>query len=220
MIGNKELCGSPLGECEPKIPESTIIMVALVVVAALAAITLAVIILQQFGRSSKDALQIPTYKKGASHDQMEQGCGKAAATVAAKKASLNLYFLKDDAEKFDLADLLKGSAVVLGGGVFGSSYKTTLTRGKVLVAKRYNQMNNVTRDEFIKHMKKLGKLNHPNLVPLIAFYYRKEEKLIVADYVENISLAVHLHGILTFVNIIYDIICVTFYPFDKFPFFA
>ncbi|MFS7918706.1 putative protein kinase RLK-Pelle-LRR-III family [Helianthus anomalus] len=193
--GNRDLCGPPFEECKVEIPATTIIMVALVVVAALAAITVAFIILQLFRTSST---QVPPYKKGASadHDQMEQGCGKAPGTVAAKKVdlSLTLTFLQDDTETFDLADLLKASAVVLGGGVFGSSYKTTLSRHKVLVVKKYNQMNNVTKDEFYKHMRKLGKLKHANLVPLIAFYYRKEEKLFLADYIENISLAVHLHG--------------------------
>ncbi|KAK9076879.1 hypothetical protein SSX86_005214 [Deinandra increscens subsp. villosa] len=194
--GNGDLCGPPFEECKVEIPTATIIMIALVVVAALASITVAFIILQQFRQSSNNALQPPPYKKQPSldHDQMEQGCG--GKTVAAKKLdlSLKLTFLNDEAESFDLADLLKASAVVLGGGVFGSSYKTTLSRHKVVVVKRYNQMNNVTIDEFYKHMKKLGKLKHANLVPLIAFYYRNEEKLFLADYVENISLAVHLHG--------------------------
>ncbi|KAI3754804.1 hypothetical protein L1987_54595 [Smallanthus sonchifolius] len=201
--GNSELCGSPFGECKVEIPTATIIMIALVVVAALAAITVAFIILQLFRPSSTNALQVPPYKKGAStdHDQMEQGCGKAAmVTVNKVDLSVKLTFLKDDTESFDLADLLKASAVVLGGGVFGSSYKTTLSRHKVLVVKRYNQMNNVTQDEFYKHMKKLGKLQHANLVPLIAFYYRKEEKLFLAGYVKNISLAVHLHGSRSEVN--------------------
>ncbi|KAI7726475.1 hypothetical protein M8C21_014053 [Ambrosia artemisiifolia] len=193
--GNRALCGPPFGGCKEEIPTATIIMIALVFVAALAAITIAFIILQLLRPSSTE---VPPYKKGASldHDQMEQGCGKASGTITAKKVdlSLTLTFLQDDTETFDLADLLKASAVVLGGGGFGSSYKTTLSPHKVLVVKKYNQMNNVTKDEFYKHMRKLGKLKHANLVPLIAFYYRKEEKLFLSDYIENISLAVHLHG--------------------------
>lgn len=189
--GNGELCGPPFPECKVKIPTPTIIMIVIAVVAALVAIAAAFIILQKFGSSSPDTLRAPP----PNHDQMEQGVGKTAAAAAAKKVdpSLKLTFLKDD-QQFDLADLLRASAVVLGGGVFGSSYKTVISRQKILVVKRYSQMNNVTKDEFVKHMKRLGKLNHPNLVPLLAFYYRKEEKLFIADYVENISLAVHLHG--------------------------
>ncbi|KAL8265088.1 hypothetical protein R6Q59_023218 [Mikania micrantha] len=133
--GNVELCGPPFGQCKVEIPTTTVVMVASVVVAALAAITMAFIILQQFRQSSKNALQVPPHKKGLSpdHDQLEQGCGKAATTAV--DSSLRLTFLQEDTETFDLADLLKASAVVLGGGVFGSSYKTTLSRRKVLVVK-------------------------------------------------------------------------------------
>ncbi|KAI3496311.1 hypothetical protein L1887_38668 [Cichorium endivia] len=194
FAGNSELCGPPLKKCKPEIPTSTIILIASVVVAALAAITAAFLILRKFGPSSKDALQVPpTYVKGtpSDHDEMEQGCGNAAAKKI--DSSLKLTFLKND-EKFDLADLLKASAQILGGGVFGSSYKAALSPEKVIVVKRFKHMNNVTKDEFVKHMKRFGKVNHPNLVPLIAFYYREEEKLFVADYVQNFSLAVHLHG--------------------------
>ncbi|CAH1449501.1 unnamed protein product [Lactuca virosa] len=194
--GNSELCGPPLKKCTAEIPTSTIILIASVVVAALAAITLAFLILRHFGTSAKDSFQVPpTYVKGTPsdhHDKMEQGRGKTAAKKI--DSSHKLTFFRNDIEKFDLADLLKASAEILGGGVFGSSYKAALTREKVIVVKRFKHMNNVTNNEFVKHMRRLGKLNHPNLVPLIAFYYQEEEKLFVANYVQNFSLAVHLHG--------------------------
>ncbi|KAL4564422.1 hypothetical protein LXL04_028486 [Taraxacum kok-saghyz] len=193
FAGNSELCGPPLKKCTAEIPTSTIILIASVVVAALAAITAAFLILRHFGPSSKDAP--PTYvNKGShsDHDKMEQGCGKNGTKKI--DSSLKLTFFRTDTEKFDLADLLKASAQILGGGVFGSSYKAALTSGKVIVVKRFKHMNNVTKEEFVKHMTRLGKLNHPNLVPLVAFYYREEEKLFVADYIQNVSLAVHLHG--------------------------
>ncbi|MCD9642785.1 hypothetical protein HAX54_029797 [Datura stramonium] len=43
-------------------------------------------------------------------------------------------------------------------------------------------------------MRRLEKLSHPNVLPLVAFYYRREEKLLVTDFVDNGSLASHLHG--------------------------
>lgn len=93
-----------------------------------------------------------------------------------------------------MASLLKASAEILGSGVFGSTYKAALNDGPVLVVKRFRQMNNVGKEDFYEHMRRLGALNHRNLLPIAAFYYRKEEKLLVADYVENVSLGVHLHG--------------------------
>uniref|UniRef100_M8BCT5 Putative LRR receptor-like serine/threonine-protein kinase n=1 Tax=Aegilops tauschii TaxID=37682 RepID=M8BCT5_AEGTA len=49
-------------------------------------------------------------------------------------------------------------------------------------------------EEFEEHMRRLGRLSHPNLLPLVAYYYRKEEKLLMHDYVQNKSLAHLLHG--------------------------
>ena len=130
-------------------------------------------------------------------DRVEQGSSEHS--TMSKKGENNsgkLTFLRDDAERFDLGDLLKASAEVLGSGYFGSSYKAALMTGKMMVVKRFRHMNNVGREEFQEHMRRLGRLGHTNLLPLVAFYYRKEEKLLVSEYVNNVSLAVHLHGML------------------------
>ncbi|KAH0982190.1 hypothetical protein GBA52_009367 [Prunus armeniaca] len=116
------------------------------------------------------------------------------ATPHPKKGDLGkLSFVRDDRQKFDLHDLLRASAEILGSGTFGASYKALIMTDAVVV-KRYKQMNNVGREEFHEHMRRLGRLTHPNLLPLVAYYYRREEKLLVSDFVENGSLASHLHG--------------------------
>jgi hypothetical protein len=112
----------------------------------------------------------------------------------AKKADHGkLTFLKDDIEKFDLQDLLTASAEVLGSGTFGSSYKAVVV-GQPVVVKRYRHMSNVGREEFHEHMRRLGRLKHPNLLPLAAYYNRRDEKHLVTEFAENGSLASHLHG--------------------------
>ncbi|KAL3528479.1 hypothetical protein ACH5RR_007801 [Cinchona calisaya] len=105
-----------------------------------------------------------------------------------------LSFVREDRQQFDLQDLLRASAEVLGSGNFGSSYKAVLMDGQAVVVKRFKQMNNVGKEDFHEHMRRLGRLVHPNLLPLVAYYYRKEEKLLVFDYIQNGSLASHLHG--------------------------
>ncbi|CAN8288360.1 unnamed protein product [Cochlearia groenlandica] len=112
-----------------------------------------------------------------------------------------LLFVRDDIQRFGLQDLLRASAEVLGSGTFGASYKTSITTTSngtssqlTLVVKRYKHMNNVGRDEFHEHMRRLGRLNHTNLLPLVAYYYRKEEKLLVTQFMSNSSLASHLHA--------------------------
>ncbi|CAI0628032.1 unnamed protein product [Linum tenue] len=115
--------------------------------------------------------------------------------LGAEAAAVKLSFVREDRGKFELTDLLKASAEILGAGCFGSSYKAALSPGQVMVVKRFKQMNNVGREEFHEHMRRLGRLKHTNLLPLVAYYYRKEEKLLVHDFVPYGSLAVHLHGV-------------------------
>jgi serine/threonine protein kinase len=43
-------------------------------------------------------------------------------------------------------------------------------------------------------MQLLGKMRHENLVQIISFYYSKEEKLIVYEFVPGGSLFELLHG--------------------------
>lgn len=184
--GNKYLCGRPLDPCASanKISIATIVVIVLVLGAAIAAIAAAMIIL--FRRRSRKVASVDI-------DKMEK-----ASLPSSNGRKLDLTFLRDDRQRFDLADLLKASAEILGSGVFGASYKAAICVGPVMVVKRFRQMNNVGKEDFQEHMRRLGRLRHPNLLPLVAFYYRKEEKLLVSDYVDNVSLAVYLHGTLLF----------------------
>ncbi|EOA19015.1 hypothetical protein CARUB_v10007666mg [Capsella rubella] len=123
------------------------------------------------------------------------GSGTATRmTTSAGVENTNLAFLREDREKFDLQDLLKASAEILGSGCFGASYKAVLSSEQMMVVKRFKHMNNAGRDEFQEHMKRLGRLRHRNLLPIVAYYYRKEEKLWVCDFAERGSLAVNLHS--------------------------
>jgi len=121
---------------------------------------------------------------------------KSIVVTAESKKSEDggLNFVGNEREGIDLQDLLRASAEVLGSGSFGSTYKAMLLNGPVVVVKRFKNMNDVGKKEFFDHMNRLGKLSHPNLLPLVAFYYGKEEKLLVHDFAENGSLASHLHG--------------------------
>ncbi|EPS62685.1 receptor kinase, partial [Genlisea aurea] len=127
---------------------------------------------------------------GSNQAAASAAAGSAAAAVAGTK----LTFVRDDRQKFDLPDLMRASAEVLGSGNFGASYKAVLVDGESLVVKRFKQMNSVAREDFHEHMRRLGGLKHQNLLPLVAYLYRKEEKLLVFDYIYNGSLATHLHG--------------------------
>ncbi|KAI4329466.1 hypothetical protein L6164_021725 [Bauhinia variegata] len=127
----------------------------------------------------------------------DHGHGKrSSADHHQQQQAAKLSFVRDDSrQRFDLHDLLKASAEILGSAAFGSSYKAVVLEGsQVVVVKRYKQMNNVGREEFHEHMRRLGSLSHPNVLPLVAYYYRKEEKLLITDFVHNGCLASNLHG--------------------------
>jgi hypothetical protein len=48
--------------------------------------------------------------------------------------------------------------------------------------------------EFLTEVEAIGKLRHPNIVILRAYYWSVDEKLLIYDYIPNGSLATALHG--------------------------
>ncbi|KAF7820281.1 putative leucine-rich repeat receptor-like protein kinase [Senna tora] len=94
---------------------------------------------------------------------------------------------------FDLDDLLRASAEMLGKGNLGTTYKATLETGAVVAVKRLDYRNGLSKREFLQHMHLLGRLKHENLVEIISFYYSEEEKLVVYEFISNCSLFELLH---------------------------
>jgi serine/threonine protein kinase len=62
------------------------------------------------------------------------------------------------------------------------------------VVKRFKEMNGAARQDFNEHMRRLGRLSHPNLNPVVAYLYKKDEKLFVTEHKANGGLAAFLHG--------------------------
>ncbi|KAJ7975494.1 LRR receptor-like kinase [Quillaja saponaria] len=104
-----------------------------------------------------------------------------------------LEFFNKELPGFDLDDLLRASAEVLGKGNLGTTYKATLETGQVVTTKRLKNMNDLTKKEFLQQMQLLGNLRHENLVDIISFYYSKEEKLVIYEFVPNGTLFELLH---------------------------
>ncbi|KAA8539716.1 hypothetical protein F0562_026408 [Nyssa sinensis] len=105
-----------------------------------------------------------------------------------------LVFFEGCSFNFDLEDLLRASAEVLGKGSYGTAYKAVLDEGTIVVVKRLKEVG-VGKREFEQQMEIMGKVGrHANIVPLRAYYYSKDEKLLVYDYMTASSLSVLLHG--------------------------
>uniref|UniRef100_A0A803PIV4 Protein kinase domain-containing protein n=1 Tax=Cannabis sativa TaxID=3483 RepID=A0A803PIV4_CANSA len=97
-------------------------------------------------------------------------------------------------KRFELEDLLRASAEMLGKGGFGTAYKAVLDDGNVVAVKRLKDAQIGGKREFEQHMEVLGRLRHSNVVCLRAYYFASEEKLLVYDYMPNGSLFWLLHG--------------------------
>ncbi|KAI4345893.1 hypothetical protein L6164_012979 [Bauhinia variegata] len=95
---------------------------------------------------------------------------------------------------YRLEDLLKASAETLGRGSMGSTYKAVMESGFIVTVKRLKDARYPRLEEFRRQMALLGKLRHPNLVPLRAYFQAKEERLLVYDYFPNGSLFSLIHG--------------------------
>ncbi|XP_030546183.1 receptor protein kinase-like protein ZAR1 [Rhodamnia argentea] len=100
----------------------------------------------------------------------------------------------DSQVAFDLDELLKASAFVLGKSEIGIVYKVVLEDGLTLAVRRLGEGGSQRFKEFQTEVEAIGKLRHPNVVTLRAYYWSVDEKLLIYDYISNGSLASALHG--------------------------
>lgn len=104
-----------------------------------------------------------------------------------------LFFFEHCSLAFDLEDLLRASAEVLGKGTFGIAYKAALEDASTVVVKRLKEVT-VPKKEFEQQMIVAGSIRHANVSPLRAYYYSKDERLMVYDFYEEGSVSSMLHG--------------------------
>ncbi|MCO5595043.1 hypothetical protein L7F22_049080 [Adiantum nelumboides] len=133
-----------------------------------------------------------TVVEGIAAPKTELAAG-TAAVAAAEPDRNKLVFFEGNKYVFDLEDLLRASAEVLGKGSVGTAYKAVLENGAIVAVKRLKDVT-IERKDFEQQISSAGKLRHENLVPLVAYYYSREEKLLVYDYMTNGSLSALLHG--------------------------
>lgn len=95
---------------------------------------------------------------------------------------------------FDLDELLKASAFVLGKSGIGIVYKVVLEDGITLAVRRLGEGGSQRFKEFQTEVEAIGKLRHPNIVTLRAYYWSVDEKLLIYDFIPNGNLATAIHG--------------------------
>ncbi|PWA61880.1 leucine-rich repeat protein kinase family protein [Artemisia annua] len=109
------------------------------------------------------------------------------------------FVVMDEGFALELEDLLRASAYVVGKSKSGIVYKVVAGRGgagmgAVVAVRRLSEGDGVWRlKEFEAEVEAIGKVQHPNIVRLRAYYYANDEKLLVSDFISNGSLYSALH---------------------------
>lgn len=197
----------------------TTVAVASAVGAALALLLCAMIAMKsrsKKGRRPRSASYHPSPKKSAAASDVSRDINAdigyvecvrdeetAAIMVPEDKArrlerSGCLTFCAGEAASYTLEQLMRASAEVLGRGSVGTTYKAVLDGRLVVIVKRLDAAKigpaALEAETFEQNMDAVGRLRHPNLVPLRAFFQAKEERLLVYDYQPNGSLYSLVHG--------------------------
>ncbi|XP_047151479.1 probably inactive leucine-rich repeat receptor-like protein kinase IMK2 [Vigna umbellata] len=96
---------------------------------------------------------------------------------------------------FTADDLLCATAEIMGKSTYGTVYKAILEDGSQVAVKRLREKIAKGQREFKSEVSVLGKIRHPNVLALRAYYLGpKGEKLLVFDYMPRGSVASFLHG--------------------------
>jgi uncharacterized membrane protein YhaH (DUF805 family) len=100
----------------------------------------------------------------------------------------------DSKVSFDLEQLLKASAFLVGKSGIGIVYKVVLEKGLTVAVRRLEDGGSQRFREFQTAVEAIGKIRHPNIVSLLAYCWCINEKLLIYDYVSNGDLATAIHG--------------------------
>ncbi|KAK1377855.1 pollen receptor-like kinase 3 [Heracleum sosnowskyi] len=157
----------------------------------------------QLGKENLDEavqVSIPSSKKTLSSSPRNGVSGspnlskKSGSSNVGGRLGNDLVVVNDEKGVFGLSDLMKAAAEVLGNGGLGSAYKAMMSNGVSVVVKRMREMNTMPRETFDTEMRRIGALKHKNILTPLAYNYRKDEKLIVSEFVPKGSLLYILHG--------------------------
>lgn len=213
FIGNSLLCGLPLNPCSPILPppspspalspppatkqgsKTKLTMGAIIAIAVggFAVLCLVALIILCCCLKKKNGGSSVLKGKAVGGGRGEKPREEFGSGVQEPEKN-KLVFFEGCSYNFDLEDLLRASAEVLGKGSYGTAYKAVLEESTTVVVKRLKEVV-VGKRDFEQQMETVGRVGqHPNVVPLRAYYYSKDEKLLVYDYIPGGSLSSLLHG--------------------------
>ncbi|XP_075480169.1 putative inactive receptor kinase At2g26730 [Primulina tabacum] len=214
FLGNPGLCGMPLSNACPLLPPAKKTGSSKkdhFLYAACAAIGLVIVSLIAFklikSRRYKEKKRTANkgFQEGYTHEKVSSTSSESKATGGKTsefsvtshetgKVSSSLVILSNPiANGLKFEDLLRSPAELIGRGRRGTLYKVILEDGSTLAVKRIRDWD-ISKADFKKRMQRIDDVKHPNVMPLVAFYCSRQEKLLVYEFQQNGSLFNLLHG--------------------------
>lgn len=146
------------------------------------------------GHEKKNLCAFPCMAGFPSNDsEMESEKGVGGGGSGANGSEGDLVAI-DKGFNFELDELLRASAYVLGKSGLGIVYKVVLGNGVPVAVRRLGEGGEQRYKEFVSEIQAIGRVKHPNIVKLRAYYWAPDEKLLISDFISNGSLAYALHG--------------------------
>ncbi|KAI3903760.1 hypothetical protein MKW92_012913 [Papaver armeniacum] len=215
-FSGNSLCGGPMGRCpgeqvegEPKKKKKLSagaiagIVIGSIVVFLLILLILFFLCRKKSGGKTR-AVDVSTAKnpnevemggdKGIGEDNGNgnHGAGNAAAAVGAGTLAASAVASKDVNSGLGMKKLIFFE-MHKEKGTFGTAYKAVLEVGTIVAVKRLKDVT-ISEKEFREKIETVGSMQNESLVPLRAYYYSGDEKLLVYDYMSMGSLSALLHG--------------------------
>ncbi|CAN1165603.1 PTI1-like tyrosine-protein kinase At3g15890 [Linum perenne] len=121
---------------------------------------------------------------------IDEGAVTGAAALSASNSSWRIFTYKE----LQIATNGFSEDNKLGEGGFGSVYWGKTNDGIQIAVKKLKAMNSKAEMEFAVEVEVLGRVRHKNLLGLRGYCAGSDQRLIVYDYMPNLSLLSHLHG--------------------------
>ncbi|KAL3833178.1 hypothetical protein ACJIZ3_007914 [Penstemon smallii] len=211
FIHNPHLCGPPLpNTCTSKVlsekdgySKDQMLMFAGYILIGLAVLSIILLWIYKRGKgkgkTNEEKLDSDSFTKPSFSSVELKGKTDISSTASVENSMVSsslVVLTSPEVNGLRFEDLLKAPAELIGRGKHGSVYKVACEpQGTVFAVKRIKDWM-ISTSDFKKRMRRLDLVKHSNVLPAVAFYSSRQEKLVVYEYQQNGSLfkLIHSHG--------------------------
>ncbi|XP_038989582.1 probably inactive leucine-rich repeat receptor-like protein kinase At5g48380 [Phoenix dactylifera] len=185
FANNPGLCGKPLNDCPPSKKSHIGVIIGSASGGVVLTITVVGVVLFFCLR------KLPVKKKEKDVEE-----NKWAKTLKGAKG-IKVSMFENSVSKMKLFDLMQATNYfskdyIIGSGRTGTMYKATLSDGSFLAIKRLQDSQHC-ESQFTSEMATLGRVRHPNLVPLLGYCVARKERVLVYKHMPKGTLYDQLH---------------------------